>query len=137
MDGDVIEVKRGRPGLHGLQVLDGLQLRSRRLLVELEQQRRDDDGDRAQGHRGRAHPRLELEAPRGEEPGGQRDADQVVDGGEHEVEPDPSDGSPGEVQTPDHVQKVVLETKPGSINVSIGHKKSYTRITRLYLQVCK
>ena len=52
MDGDVIEVKRGRPGLHGLQVLDGLQLRSRRLLVELEQQRRDDDRDRAQGHRG-------------------------------------------------------------------------------------
>ncbi len=117
----------------GLEVVDRLQLRPVRLPVQPEQQRRADDGDRAERHCRRPHPRLQLQAQRGEDPRGHGDADlgkktafcktiiqcaprqlpfathQVIRGREDEVEPDPVDGLLGQVETAYDVQEVVLE----------------------------
>ena len=95
--------------MDGLQVLYRLQLGPVRLPVEPEEERGAHDGDGAQGHGGRAHPGLQLEAERGEDPGGNRDPDQVVGGGEDEVEPDAAHRLLGQVQAADHVKEVVLE----------------------------
>ncbi len=88
MDGDVVEVQGRVPRLHGLQVLYRLQPCARRLLVDLQHQRRDHDRDRTECHGRRSHPRLKLESPGGKDSSGDGDPAQVVDGREDEVQPD-------------------------------------------------
>ena len=63
-------------------------------LVELEHERGNNDRDGAHSHRGRPHPGLKLESPGREASGCDGDADQVVDGGEDKVQPDPADRPP-------------------------------------------
>ena len=80
----------------------------RGLLVEPEEEGGADDGDWGEGHGRGAHPGLEFEAEGAEHAGGDRDADEVVDGGEDEVEPDAVDGALAEVQAAHHVEEIVL-----------------------------
>ena len=93
----------------GLQVLDRGEGAARRLFVQAQRERAEDDGHGAGRHGSRTHPGLQLEAQRTEQAGRDGDAQQVVEGREGEIPTDPLDRLSRQVQTTNHVQKIVLK----------------------------
>ena len=96
-------------GLGGLQVLDGLQLPPGFLAERLQQEGGADHRHGRQGHRRAPHPGLHLESPGGKHAGGNRDADNVVEGSEDKVHPDSIHRLPGQVEAGQHIQEIVLK----------------------------
>ena len=63
----------------------------------LEKERARDDADRAEGHHGACHHRVEVDAEWQEESHGERDPEHVVDARPYEVAPDRAEDRSGEV----------------------------------------
>ena len=89
--------------------------------VQLEEQRRHDDGDGRHGHGGAGHPRLQYHPHGLEDARGQRDADHVVDEREREVDADPTDRHTWQVDGGHYVHQVVLQRKVGRFSEHDEH----------------
>ena len=105
MDGELIVAHAARRQV--LEIVVRAELAHRRLRVHLEQERRAHHADRAERHGGRGHPRLEAQAERQEDARRHRYADQIVEGGEEEVEADAAHRLLGQVDGGYDVQQVV------------------------------